>query len=79
MNMKLRELRLQAGMTQFKVGRATNIQPQKISEVENGNRDLRFQEAVKIAQLLNVSLDELAGIQKQKPATDDTERVGINA
>jgi transcriptional regulator with XRE-family HTH domain len=77
--MKLRELRLKSGKTQFEVGRAVNVQPQKISEVENGRRDLRFQEAIQIATFLDVSLDELAGIQKQKPATDRTERVGMNA
>ncbi len=36
---------------------------QKISEVENGRRDLRFQEAVRIATFLKVSLDELAGLK----------------
>ena len=77
--MKLKELRLRTGKTQFEVGRAVNVQPQKISEVENGRRDLRFQEAVRIATFLKVSLDDLAGIQKQEPATAGTERVSINA
>lgn len=76
--MKLREIRLRIGKTQFEVGRAVNVQPQKLSEVENGRRDLRFQEAIKIAKFLDVSLDELAGIQNQKPASGRTERVGMN-
>ncbi|MHC4533479.1 MAG: helix-turn-helix transcriptional regulator [Planctomycetota bacterium] len=62
--MKLKELRLRTGKTQFDVGRAVNVQPQKISEVENERRDLRFQEAIKIAKFLDVSLDELAGIKE---------------
>jgi len=74
--MKLREIRLKTGMTQFELGKAINIQPQKISECENGKRDLRFQEAVRAAKYLGVSLDELAGIQKQEPALCYQKRVG---
>lgn len=74
----LKQFREIKGKTQFDLGRAINVQPQKISEVERGRRDLRFQEAVRAAKFLDVSLDDLAGIQKQKPATGDTARVGMN-
>lgn len=72
----LKQIREMKGKTQFDLGRAIGVQPQKISEVERGRRDLRLQEAIRAAIFLDVSLDELAGIQNQKPADEATSRVG---
>lgn len=77
--MRLREIRKKRGVTQFELGKFINVHPQRISEVEHGKGDIKFRQAIRAAQFLNVSLDELAGIQKQEPATADTERVGMNA
>lgn len=76
---RLREIRKGKGVTQFELAKVIDVHPQRISEVEHGKTDLRFQEAVKAAQFLHVSLEELAGIPKQKPATEPTARVGMNA
>ncbi len=73
---QLRQFRKKQKVTQFELSKVIDVPPQRISEVEHGKKDLRFQEAVKAAEYLGVSLDELAGIQKQEPATEQTERVG---
>jgi len=73
---KLRELRNRRNITQFELSKIIDLPPSRISEIEHGKRDLKITEAVKAAHFLGVSLDELAGIQKQKPATDDAVRVG---
>ncbi len=61
---QLREIRKKRGVTQFELGKVINVHPQKISEVELGKKDIRFQEAIKAAQFLNVTLDELAGMNE---------------
>ena len=55
----LRKLRRDKGLSQFDLGRTVGIYPQKISDFECGRRDLRFREAVSIANALNVSVNEL--------------------
>jgi transcriptional regulator with XRE-family HTH domain len=62
---RLKKFREMKGRTQFDLGRAIGVQPQKISDFENERRDLRFNEAVKAAKYLGVSLDELAGLKKK--------------
>ena len=59
---QLREIRKAQGITQFELAKIINIHPQRISEVEHGKKDLRFQEAIKAAKFLGVSLNELAGL-----------------
>lgn len=76
MTTRLREIRKQRGVTQFELSKFINVHPQRISEVEHGKGDIKFKQAIKAAQFLNVSLDDLAGIQNQKPATGQTARVG---
>lgn len=62
---RLREIRQGKNVTQFELGKNVNVHPQKISEFEHGRRDLRLSEAVKAAQFLGVSLDELAGLNEK--------------
>ena len=61
--MRLREIRKQRGVTQFELSKFINVHPQRISEFEHGKGDIKFQQAVKAAEFLNVSLDDLAGIK----------------
>jgi transcriptional regulator with XRE-family HTH domain len=56
---RLKELRQNKGLSQFDLGRTVGIYPQKISDFETGKRDLRLGEAVNIAKVLNVPIDEL--------------------
>jgi transcriptional regulator with XRE-family HTH domain len=62
MGMRLREIRKHRGITQFELGKFIDIHPQRISEIEHGKGDMKLQQAIKAAQFLNVSLDELAGL-----------------
>jgi transcriptional regulator with XRE-family HTH domain len=62
---RLREIRKEKGVTQFDLSKVIDVPPQRISEVEHGKRDLRFQEVVKAAQFLGVSLDEIAGLNER--------------
>lgn len=61
--MRLREIRLKRGKTQFEVGKAINLPASRISDIECGKRTLKFAEAIEAAKFLNVSLDELAGLE----------------
>jgi len=62
MGMRLREIRRQRGVTQFELGKFINLHPQRISEIEHGKGDMKLRQAIKAAQFLSVSLDELAGL-----------------
>ena len=74
--LRLREIRKEKGVTQFDLSKVIDVPPQRISEVECGKRDLRFQEVVKAARFLGVSLDELAGLNERSvlasASNDDT-------
>lgn len=56
---RLKEIRQNRGLSQFELGKAIDVYPQKISDFECGRRDLRLGEAVKIANALKVSVNEL--------------------
>lgn len=73
MGMRLREIRKQRGVTQFELGKFINVHPQRISEVEHGKGDIKFKQAIKTAQFLNVSLDELAGLSNQDEGSANSE------
>lgn len=62
--MNLRKIRKARGITQFNLSKVIDVHPQRISEIEHGKSDLRFREAVKAAEFLGVTLDELAGLKK---------------
>lgn len=62
---KLRELRNRKNVTQFELSKVIDLPPSRISEIEHGKRELRITEAVKAAQYLGVSLDDLAGINEK--------------
>lgn len=61
---KLRELRNQKNVTQFELSKIIDLPPSRISEIEHGKRDLKITEAVKAAQFLGVSLNDLVGIDE---------------
>ena len=74
---KLKELRHQRNITQFELSKVIDLPPSRISEIEHGKRDLKISEAVKAAQFLGVSLDELAGMDvvlASKKTDDASER-----
>jgi transcriptional regulator with XRE-family HTH domain len=56
---RLKEIRENRGLSQWQLGKTTDIYPQKISDFERGRRDLRLNEAKRVADFLGVSVDEL--------------------
>jgi transcriptional regulator with XRE-family HTH domain len=56
---RLKEIRENRGLSQWELGKITDIYPQKISDFERGRRDLRLNEAKRVADFLGVLVDEL--------------------
>ena len=49
----------------LELSKIIDLPPSRISEIEHGKRDLKITEAVKAAQFLGVSLDELVGLNEK--------------
>ena len=59
MTTKIRELREVKGVSQRKLGRALELPQSRISDIERGKRCVKLDEAVRIADFLNVRVDDL--------------------
>jgi transcriptional regulator with XRE-family HTH domain len=57
---RLRALRVERGVSQEDVASRLNIAQTSVSRIEAGTRPLRLTEALAVAALLRVGLDELA-------------------
>jgi transcriptional regulator with XRE-family HTH domain len=62
---RLKEIRENRGLSQWELGKITDIYPQKISDFERGRRDLRLNEAKRVADFLGVNLAELVEHRKE--------------
>lgn len=64
---RLKELRLERGLTQVELANALNnyISHQAIDFWERGVRDIKLSNAIKLAKFFNVSLDYLAGLSDE--------------
>ncbi|MCI8804388.1 MAG: helix-turn-helix transcriptional regulator [Clostridiales bacterium] len=67
MNNRLKELRKKRNYTQIKMQYLTGIDQSDYSKLENGKRNLTFEQCKRIAIALNTSMDYLAGL------TDESE------
>lgn len=65
MQYRLKECRKKAGLTQEQVAEALNTAQYQIHKYESGKQELSFARAIDLADLYNVSLDELAGREKR--------------
>jgi transcriptional regulator with XRE-family HTH domain len=61
MGERLRELRLRAGLTQEKLARKADVGNDAVRNWEKGRREPVLSNAVKLADALGCTLDELAG------------------
>ncbi len=61
---KLRELRLEKGLSQGKLALQLNVSKQNISDWENGKSETSFELLVKIADFFEVTTDYLLGREK---------------
>lgn len=58
---RLKELRLKKGLTQTELGEKVGVKQSTFTNWENGKREPNFETIIKIADLLEVSLDWLFG------------------
>lgn len=63
---RLRELRLEKGYTQLQMQMLTGIDQSDYSKLENGKRYFTYNQLRVIAQVLNTSMDYLAGLTDVK-------------
>ena len=60
---RLKEMRQKSGLTQQEVADLININRGSYSNWENGKREPNFDNLIKLAELLNVSVDKLLGVK----------------
>lgn len=70
---RVREARLERGLTQAEVGRALGLHRPAISEIEAGRRSVTGEELVELSELLAVPVSELLA-----PADDRRDEPGAN-
>lgn len=58
---RLKELRLKKGLTQTELGEKVGVKQNTFTNWEKGNREPSFENLIKLADLLEVSLDWLFG------------------
>ncbi|MGT2755445.1 helix-turn-helix domain-containing protein [Streptococcus ovis] len=66
---RLKELRLEAGLTQKELAQKLNVAQNSYSNWENGNREPLFPTIEKLADILNTTPDYLLGNSNTKEAT----------
>ncbi|ADQ04377.1 helix-turn-helix domain protein [Caldicellulosiruptor owensensis OL] len=57
--MRLKEIRKMKNLKQKEVAEKLQISPQRYCQYENGKRKIPIDIAIKIAQILNMSMDEI--------------------
>lgn len=63
---RLKELRLKKGLTQTELGEKVGVKQSTFTNWENGKREPSYENLVKLADLLEVSLDSLFGREQMK-------------
>ncbi len=71
---RLRAIRDQRGYSQGKLARLAHTHTQSISQIERGVRGITVQQLVKLARVLQVSMDELLGDTKHPVMPLDGDR-----
>jgi putative transcriptional regulator len=56
---RIKELREKRGITQHKVGMILDLPQSKVSDIERGKRNIKLDEAMKVATFFNVKVDDL--------------------
>jgi HTH-type transcriptional regulator/antitoxin HipB len=75
---KLKQLRLESGMSQDKLAEHLLVSRQAISKWENGETLPDMENMIALAKLYGVSLDELVGIAVNKKENPDADNAGNN-
>lgn len=66
MNIRLKDIREARNISQDDIAKQIGVSQQFISRVERGNKSISLDLAAEIADYLDISLDEIAGRNKQK-------------
>lgn len=74
---RLKDLRIEKGMSQQELGQAVGITKVSVCGYENGTRIPNLEKLVKLAEALETSTDYLLG--REVPITNDENRVYIGA
>lgn len=61
--MKLKQIRKKKKITQQEIAKLLNITQQQVSRIENGLSDLSSKQIITLCKFLNVSADELLGLE----------------
>lgn len=65
-NERIRALRKEKGYSQIKMQHLTSIDQSDYSKIECGKRYLSFEQCKRLAQVLETSMDYLAGLTDEK-------------
>ncbi len=69
LNIRLKEIRKQKGITQKELAEKLGISPQRLSNYEKGKRRLPADIAILISRELNISVEEIYELPKEKCQT----------
>lgn len=70
---RVRELREERGLTQAELGELLDLTQSNISAIERGDRGVTIHQAVRVARMLRVSVDEL--LTGNKPSEEQPARI----
>lgn len=69
--MRIREVRLQNGISQKELATAIGVAPNTLSQYESGKRAPDFDTMSRISAYFHVSVDYLLGLGREKPVPDE--------
>lgn len=65
------EARRACGYSQFQLGKLIGVTDKAISKWENGDARPRFEHCIRLAEILDISFDELIGSDKNNAQEED--------
>ena len=74
----MRDIRRKRRITQAKLGQLSGVPRVNIVRVENGKRELKLSEAIRIAAILGVSVEALTG-EEVVETPEDGNRLSANS
>lgn len=65
---RLREIRISKGISQYALAKELGISQQRLSNYEKGKRKLPVEIAISICRILNVTLEDIYGVESSQIA-----------
>lgn len=66
---RIKELRINANLTQQQLGAAVGLSKQAINDIENGRRETKLSRALQLAKLFNTNVEYLTGNEAQESSS----------